>query len=104
MKKFIITEQQNDRIKQIIKQVAETFTNDNVVKTEVVVEEGKAMMGGVYYILHPIFYVTERTMGPDFHLFKHQLAQFVEDMVGAPIHSATATIKNIKNEVHNKRK
>jgi hypothetical protein len=94
MKRFIITEQQNDRIKQIIKQVAETFTNDNVVKTEVAVEEGKAMMGGVYYILHPIFYVTERTAGPDFHLFKHQLAQFVEDMVGAPIHSATATIKS----------
>lgn len=104
MKRFIITEQQNDRIKQIIKQVAETFTNDNVVKTEVAVEEGKDMMGGVYYILHPIFYVTERTAGPDFHLFKHQLAQFVEDMVGAPIHSATATIKNIKHEVHNNRK
>jgi hypothetical protein len=102
--RYIITEEQNNRIKEIIKQVAETFTNDYVMKTEVVVEEGKAMMGGVYYMLHPIFYVTERTMGPDFHLFKHQLAQFVEDMVGAPIHSATATIKNIKNEVHNKRK
>lgn len=94
--KYIITEQQNDRIKEIIKQVAETFTNDYVKKTEVAVEEGEAMMGGTYYILHPIFYVTERTMGPDFHLFKHQLAQFVEDMVGFPVHSHTATIKSSK--------
>ncbi len=94
--KYIITEQQNDRIKEIIKQVAETFTNDYVKKTEVAVEEGEAMMGGTYYILHPIFYVTERTMGPDFHLFKHQLAQFVEDMVGVPVHSHTATIKSSK--------
>ena len=94
--KYIITEQQNDRIKEIIKQVAETFTNDYVMKTEVAIEEGNAMMGGTYYILHPIFYVSERTMGPDFHLFKHQLAQFVEDMVGVPVHSATATIKSSK--------
>jgi hypothetical protein len=94
--KYIITEQQNDRIKEIIKQVAETFTNEYVKKTEVAVEEGIAMMGGTYYILHPIFYVTERTMGPDFHLFKHQLAQFVEDMVGVPVHSHTATIKSSK--------
>jgi hypothetical protein len=104
MKRYIITEQQNDRIKEIIKQVAETFTNNSVMKTEVAIEEGKAMMGGTYYILHPIFYVTERTMGPDFHFFKHQLAQFVEDMVGVPVHSATATIRNINHEVRNNRK
>ena len=104
MAKIVISESQNDRIKQIIKQVAETFTNDYVMKTEVAIEEGKAMMGGTYYILHPIFYVTERTMGPDFHLFKHQLAQFVEDIVGVPVHSATASIRNINNEIRNNRK
>ena len=94
--RYIITEQQNDRIKQIIKQVAETFTNDYVKKTEVAVEEGEGMRGETYYILHPIFYVTERTKGPSFHLFRHQLAEFVEDMVGFPVHSATATIKSWK--------
>jgi hypothetical protein len=104
MKRFIITEQQNDRIKQIIKQAAETFTNDYVVKTEVVVEDAKDYEDETYYVLHPIFYVTERTAGPDFHLFKHQLAQFVEDMVGAPVHSATASIRNVKHELRNNRK
>jgi len=41
--KYIITEQQNDRIKEIIKQVAETFTNDYVMKTEVAIEEGNIL-------------------------------------------------------------
>jgi hypothetical protein len=51
MKRYIITEQQNDRIKEIIKQVAETFTNNSVMKTEVAIEEGKAMMEPIIFFI-----------------------------------------------------
>lgn len=92
--KYIISEEQNDRIKQIIKYVAETYTNNFVVKTEVEVEEAKDAAGETYYKIYPKFYV-KGMMGPDFSYTKHLLAQFVEDMVGVPIYSASARIKNI---------
>jgi hypothetical protein len=90
--KYIISEEQNDRIKEIIKSVAETFTNEFIVKTEVEVQEARGMRNELYYEVFPIFTI-KGALGPDFHLFRHQLAQYVEDYVGVPVHGRAAKIK-----------
>lgn len=89
--KYIITESQNDRLKQLIKDVAETYTSRVVKKTEVEVEEAQDSTGMTYYILYPKFHI-KGMKGPDFHMTRHLLAQFVEDVVGVPIHSASMRI------------
>jgi hypothetical protein len=99
--KYVITEQQNDRVIDMIKQFAEQYTERGIVRTEVEVEyDPKKEL----YILYPIFYVKERGKFP-YRIFKHALAQFkhalaqkVEDYMGFPVHSGSARVKVIKNE------
>lgn len=92
--KYQISEQQNERIFDIIKNVAEQYTNDNIVKTEVVVSATTDAGGDVYYVLYPTFYV-KGGMGPDFHIWRHNLAQYVEDVLGFPVHARSARLLHV---------
>jgi hypothetical protein len=90
--KYVITEDQNNRILKLIKQFAENYTEEKVIKTEVEVEyDSKKDL----YVLYPIFYVKNKKGFPH-HIYKHMLAQKVEDMIGVPIHTAAAIIKEIE--------
>ena len=84
-------ENQDDRIKKIIKDVAETYTNKFITKTEVVVKQDKDSTEETYYILYPHFYV-EGSWGPDLHFMRHDLAKFVEDITGFRVHSRSARV------------
>ena len=92
--KYIITEQQNDRVIDMIKQFAEQYTEPRIVRTEVEVEyDPKREL----YVLYPIFYVKRKGDFP-YQVYKHSLAQKVEDYMGFPVHSGSARVKVIKNE------
>lgn len=99
--KYIITEQQNERIMKIIKSVADTYTDEYVVKTDVEVESTNDDSGDTYYILYPIFYIDfkkdyeHNKMNHIRRFSKHDLADFVETMVGFPVHSHSIRIKMI---------
>lgn len=99
--KYILSENQNERIMKIIKEVAERFTNKFIVRTEVEVESKVDDSGETYYVLYPKFFV-EQVYGVDWeefkktkNNFKHELADFVENFVSIPIHSYPARIKII---------
>ena len=97
--KYILSEQQNDRIMKIIKSVANTYTNEYVVKTDVEVESTNDYAGDTYYVLYPKFYI-EKDMWRNLstrrkNLFRHELADFVETMVGVPVHSSPMRIELI---------
>jgi len=90
--KYVITEDQNNRILKLIKQFAETYSGGQVIKTEVEVEYDSERD---LYLLYPIFYVKNKKGFPH-HLYKHMLAQNVEDMIGVPVHTASARVKEIE--------
>jgi|LakMenE18May11ns_1017448.scaffolds.fasta_scaffold9148180_2 hypothetical protein len=91
--KYIITEDQNNRILKLIKQFAESYSGGQIIKTEVEVEYDPERD---LYLLHPIFYVKNKKGFPH-HIYKHMLAQNVEDMIGVPVHTAAARVKEIEN-------
>jgi hypothetical protein len=91
--KYIITEDQNNRILKLIKQFAETYSGGQVIKTEVEVEYDSERD---LYLLYPIFYVKNKKGFPH-HIYKHMLAQNVEDMIGVPVHTAAARVKEIED-------
>lgn len=90
--KYIITEEQNDRVIELIKKFASTYSEERVIRTEVEVEyDSKRDL----YILYPAFYVKDKTKFPH-HIYKHIIAQRVEDMFGVPVHSGPARVKEIE--------
>lgn len=96
---YIISEQQNERILNIIKNVAESFTNKFIDKTEAEAESKIDDSGETYYVLYPKFFV-KQVYGIEWeefrktkNNFKHELADFVETMVGVPVHSYPARIE-----------
>lgn len=91
--KYVITEEQNNRILKLIKQFAESYSEERVIKTEVEVEYDPE---SDLYILYPIFYVKNKKEFPH-HIYKHMLAQNVEDMIGVPVYTAAARVKEIEN-------
>ena len=102
--KYMLTEQQNERIMKIIKGVADTYTTEHIVKTDVEVESANDDSGDTYYVLYPIFYVNleqfddrqfddRKIKNHIIRFSKHELADFVENMVGVPVHSYPARIK-----------
>ena len=97
--KYIITESQEERIMRIIKNVAEHFKNNFIVRTEVEVESKVDDSGETYYVLYPKFFV-KRVWGIEWeefqqtkNNFKHELADYVEKYIGVPIHSYPARIE-----------
>jgi hypothetical protein len=99
--KYVLTEQQSERIMKIIKSVADTYTTEHIVKTDVEVESANDDSGDTYYVLYPIFYVNleqfndRKIKNHIIRFSKHELADFVETMVGVPVHSYPARIKTI---------
>jgi hypothetical protein len=98
----MLTEQQNERIMKIIKGVADTYTTEHVVKTDVEVGSANDDSGDTYYVLYPIFYIKNLEQFNDrkiknhiIRFSKYELADFVETMVGVPVHSYSARIKTI---------
>ena len=86
---------------KIIKGVADTYTTEHVVKTDVEVGSANDDSGDTYYVLYPIFYVNleqfddRKIKNHIIRFSKHELADFVETMVGVPVHSYPARIKTI---------
>jgi len=93
--KYIVTENQNERIIKLIKQFADTYTEDGIVRTDVEVEYSAEKN---LYVLYPIFYI-KRTGEFPYQMYKHRLAQKVQNYTGFPVHSASARVKVIKNEI-----
>jgi hypothetical protein len=90
--KYIITEQQNNKIIDMIKDFANTYAEERVVRTDVEVEyDPKREL----YLIYPIFYVKNKERFPT-HIYKHLLAQKVEDYFGVPTHSTSARVKEIE--------
>lgn len=89
--KYLITEQQNNRIIDMIKDFANTYEEERVVRTDVEVEYDPKLK---LYLIYPVFYVKNKEKFPT-HLYKHILAQKIEDYLGVPTHSAAARVKRI---------
>ena len=90
--KYLITEQQNNKITQMIKDFADSYSEERVVGTDVEVEyDPKREL----YVIYPIFYVKNKKNFPH-HIYKHILAQKIEDYLGIPVHSASARVKEIE--------
>jgi hypothetical protein len=90
--KIVITEQQNDRLMGLMKNFADQYKEEGVIQTEVDIEYSPEKD---LYILHPIFYVKSKVKFPH-HIYKHALAQHVEDMFGVPVHSASVRLKKVE--------
>jgi hypothetical protein len=90
--KYVITERQNDRVIDMIKQFAEQYAEMGIVRTKVEVEYDS---NKDIYFLYPVFYVRERGNAP-YHIYKHALAQKVEDYMGLSVHSASVRVKVIE--------
>lgn len=90
--KFIITEQQNDRLMGLMKDFADQYKEERVIQTEVDIEYSPEKD---LYLLHPIFHVKSKVNFPH-HIYKHILAQQLEDMFGVSVHSASVRLKKIE--------
>ena len=90
--KYLITEQQNNKIIQMIKDFADSYAEERVVRTDVEVEyDPKREL----YLIYPIFYVKNKEKFPTY-IYKHMLAQKIEDYLGIPVHSMSARVKEIE--------
>ena len=91
-----INENKDDfqRIKNLIKEVGSRYKSDPwIVKTKILdVEKKYGMRYEVYYTIWPEF--TIRDLEGNFpHIEKHLLADFIESMIGVPVHSNSARIE-----------
>lgn len=90
--KYLITEEQNNKIIDMIKDFANLYVEERVVRTEVEVEyDPKREL----YVIHPIFYVKNKHNFPH-GVYKHMLAQQIEDYMGIPVHSASVRVREIE--------
>ena len=81
--KVIITEQQNERLMDMMKKFAEQYADSEsrLVKTEVEIRYNKPRDA---YILRPTFYVKDKTSFPA-HVYRHILSQRVEEYFGVNV-------------------
>ena len=91
-----INENKDDfqRMKNLIKEVGSRYKSDPwIVKTKILdVEKKYGMRYEVYYTIWPEF--TIRDLEGNFpHIEKHLLADFIESMIGVPVHSNSARIE-----------
>jgi hypothetical protein len=91
--KYIITEEQNNRIRELIKKVAENFTNEQVKKTEVFVQE-RIRNGKVDdYVLYPTFYIIGKKKDLDVIDLRLEFADYVENIIGIGMYAGNARFK-----------
>lgn len=91
-----INENKDDfqRIKKLIEEVGSRYKSDPwIVNTKILdVEKKYDMDNEVYYTIWPEF--TIRDLEGNFpHIEKHFLADFIENMIGVPVHSNSARIE-----------
>jgi hypothetical protein len=89
--KVIITEEQNERIIKLMKNFANQYSEERVIRTDVEIEY---LPERGQYIIYPTFYVKSKNKFPH-HIYKHILSQNLEDMFGVPVYSTSARVKEI---------
>jgi hypothetical protein len=83
--KYIITEDQNERIIKLIKKVGESYSGNLIEKTEMNDIEWDDEYK--FFRVIPTFH-TKRFFVP-LQAAKHELAQRIEDFIGLPVHAPT---------------
>ena len=89
--KYIITEQQNKNLIKLMKEFANQYSEERVIKTDVEIEYSPEKDS---YILYPIFYVKNRKNFPH-HIYKYRLSERLENMFGVSVHSTSGRVKEI---------
>jgi len=96
-----ISESKDDfqKIKNLIKQVGSKYKSDPwIVKTRILdVEKAPGLQNQDYYRIWPEFTINDLD-GNFPHIERHLLADFIESMIGLPIHAMSAKIE-FKDEV-----
>jgi hypothetical protein len=84
--KYIITENQNERVINLLKQFGNEYTDSEgrIVKTEIDV---KFIPDRNLYLIYPTFYVLTKKGFP-YNLYKHILAQNLEEFFGVSVHTS----------------
>jgi len=91
--KYIITEQQNKNLIELMKKFANEYSEERVIKTDVEIEYSPEKDS---YILYPIFYVrTGNQKNFPHHIYKHRLSERLENMFGVSVHSTSGRVKEI---------
>jgi hypothetical protein len=80
--KYIVSDNQIEKVLELIKTIGEQYSEGGIVKTEmeVVYDEEHNM-----FFIRPTFHISKK--GFPYHIYKHILAQKIEDYIGFPVHS-----------------
>jgi hypothetical protein len=89
--KVLITEGQHKRIIELMKNFANEYSDERVIRTDIEIEY---IPERGQYIIYPIFYVRNKEKFPH-HIYKHILSQRLEDMFGVPVYSTSSRVKEI---------
>ena len=88
--KYIISEDQNEKMINLIVKIGEKFVSGPVVKTELFAKHNYKLG---YYVIYPTFYVN-KNREDEFGLFsQHELADYIESYLGVPVSAATVKVK-----------
>lgn len=88
--KYIISEQQNEKMIDLIDKVGSKFVSGPVVKTELFAKHNSEFN---YYVIYPTFYV-DKDREDEFGLYsQHELADYIEGYLGVPVSAATVKVK-----------
>lgn len=90
--KIVITEEQNNRLMGLMKDYANQYAEHRVEKTDVEIEYSPERD---LYLIYPLFYTKNKENFPH-HIYKHILAQRIQDIFGVPVHSRPARVKEIE--------
>ena len=89
--KYIITEQQNKNLIELMKKFANQYSEERVIQTDVEIEYSPEKD---LYILYPIFYVKNKKNFPHY-IYKYRLLERLENMFGVSVHSTPVRVKEI---------
>jgi inorganic pyrophosphatase len=88
--KYIISEDQNERMINLIVKTGERFVSESVVKTELFVEHNYDLG---YYVIYPTFYVDKDKVDVFVFFYQNELADYIENYLGVPIKVGTVKVK-----------
>ena len=91
--KDFVSENKNN-VEDLIKKVGSRYKSDPWIRSTKIldVETKKDSEGGLYYYIYPKFIINDLE-GNFPHIEKHLLGDFIESMIGVPIHSHSARIE-----------
>lgn len=81
---YLITEQQNDRIIDMMKKFAENYSEKGIIRTKADIVYNAPRDA---YIVYPTFYVKKKEGFPS-HVYRHLLAQRIQEYIGIKTLSA----------------